>query len=90
MAAARINVNRIVFIGAGNMAEALVRGMLAARVCTAERLFVTDVRSERLAFFENEFQVKGLSNNEGAVRNADVVVLAVKPQVIGGVLDGFQ
>ena len=90
MAADRINVNRMVFIGAGNMAEALVKGMLASGVCTADRIFVTDVRSERLAFFESEFQVKGLSSNKAAVTSADVVVLAVKPQVIGGVLDGFQ
>jgi pyrroline-5-carboxylate reductase len=90
MAADRINVNRMVFIGAGNMAEALVKGMLASGVCTADRLHVTDVRSERLAFFEKEFHVKGSSNNKSAVKNADVVVLAVKPQVIGGVLDGFQ
>ena len=90
MATDRINVNRMVFIGAGNMAEALVKGMLASDVCTADRLCVTDVRSERLAFFEKEFNVKGLTSNENAVRSADVVVLAVKPQVIGGVLDGFQ
>jgi pyrroline-5-carboxylate reductase len=48
------------------------------------------VRSERLAFFEKEFHVKGSSNNKSAVNNADVVVLAVKPQVIGGVLEAFQ
>jgi len=90
MATDRINVNRMVFIGAGNMAEALVKGMLASGACTADRLHVTDVRSERLAYFEKEFDVKGSSHNETAVKSADVVVLAVKPQVIGGVLEGFQ
>lgn len=90
MAADRINVKKIVFIGAGNMAEALVKGMIAGGVCPADRLYVTDVRPERLSFFEKEFHVKGSSDNAAAVKSAEVVVLAVKPQVIGGVLDGFQ
>ena len=90
MAADRINVKKIVFIGAGNMAEALVKGMIAGGVCPADRLFVTDVRPERLAFFERDFHVKGSGDNAAAVKSADVVVLAVKPQVIGGVLEGFH
>ena len=51
---------------------------------------MTDVRPERLAFFEKEFQVKGSGDNSSAVKNADVVVLAVKPQMMGEVLDGLK
>lgn len=90
MATGSINVKKIVFIGAGNMAEALVKGMVASGVCPADRILVTDIRPERLGFFENEFHVKGSSDNATAVKSADVVVLAVKPQVIGGVLEGFH
>lgn len=86
MAASSLRVNKVVFIGAGNMAEALVKGMVASGVCEADRIFVTDVRPERLAFFEKEFQVKGFANNVVAVKKADVVVLAVKPQLLGDVL----
>lgn len=72
--------SRIVFLGAGNMAEALVRGLLAGRVCAAGRLVVTDVRPERLAYFQSTFHVGGRADNAGAVADAEVVFLSVKPQ----------
>ena len=90
MATGSLRVNKVVFIGAGNMAEALVKGMVASGVCEADRIFVTDVRPERLAFFEKEFQVKGFANNVVAVMKADVVVLAVKPQLLGDVLEEIK
>ena len=90
MAIGSLRVNKVVFIGAGNMAEALVKGMVASGVCEADRIFVTDVRPERLAFFEKEFQVKGFANNVVAVMKADVVVLAVKPQLLGDVLEEIK
>ena len=42
-----INAN-IVFIGAGNMAEALVKGLVQGGVCAAKQITVTDPRAERL------------------------------------------
>ena len=90
MATGSLRVNKLVFIGAGNMAEALVKGMTASGVCKADRILVTDVRPERLAFFEKEFGVKGTGDNAVAVEGADVVVLAVKPQLMGEVLTGLK
>ncbi len=90
MATGSLGVNNVVFIGAGNMAEALIRGILAGGVCEADRIRVTDLRPERLAFFEKEFQVKGVANNAAAVKKADVVVLAVKPQLLGDVLEEIK
>jgi pyrroline-5-carboxylate reductase len=90
MATGDFRVSKVVFIGAGNMAEALIQGMIAGGVCKADRIFVTDVRPERLAFFEKEFRVKGSGENLSAVKNADVVVLAVKPQMMGEVLEGLR
>ena len=81
---------RLVFIGAGNMAEALVRGLLKAGLCTAESIRVTDVDRERLSHFESSYNVAGLDNNAEAVKAADIVVLAVKPQVIPDVLNGIK
>ena len=73
-------LERIVFIGAGNMAEALVRGLLAAGVASAEHLFVTDVLPARRAHFLSRYSVAGGADNADAARSADVIVLAVKPQ----------
>lgn len=90
MATGSFRVNKVVFIGAGNMAEAFVRGLIASGVCTADRIFVADVRPERLAFFEKEYQVKGSDDNSSAVKNADIVVLAVKPQSMDEVVSGLK
>jgi pyrroline-5-carboxylate reductase len=90
MATGDFRVNKVVFIGAGNMTEALVKGMIAGDLCKAERIFVTDVRPERLAFFEKEFQIEGSEDNSSAIKNADVAVLAVKPQMMGEILEGLK
>lgn len=76
---------RIVFIGAGNMAEALVRGLLAAGVARAEEVWVTDIAPVRLEHFRTRYGVGGGSDNAAAARMADTLVLAVKPQQLAAV-----
>lgn len=79
----------VAFLGAGNMAEALVRGLLAGPVCDSGQLVVTDVRPERLAYFQSTFGVSGTADNNVAVAQADVVFLAVKPQQLREVAEGL-
>ena len=76
----KLNDVRVVFLGAGNMAEALVRGLLKGHVCPASHLTVTDIRPERLAYFQSTFGVAGATTNAGVAAQADVLFLAVKPQ----------
>lgn len=76
----------ITFLGAGNMAEALVRGVLGGGVCDASCVTVTDVRAERLAFFRDVLKVHATESNRDAAAKADVLVLAVKPQSLADVL----
>ncbi len=80
----------IACLGAGNMAEALVSGLVAGGVCPAQRITVTDVRSERLDFFSERFGVSGTSDNAIAVRGADIVLFAVKPQVMAEVVGSVR
>ncbi|MBI3986323.1 MAG: pyrroline-5-carboxylate reductase [Lentisphaerae bacterium] len=75
----------VVFIGAGNMAEALVRGLLASRLCEPDSITVTDISEERLRRLRESFKVGTSRNNRDAVSGADLVLLAVKPQVLPGV-----
>jgi len=77
---------KLVFIGAGNMAEALVRGILKADLIEKDNLLVTDVESKRLKFFYEELGINGLSNNKEGIRERDIIVLSIKPQVIANVL----
>jgi pyrroline-5-carboxylate reductase len=81
--------SRIAFIGAGNMAEALVKGLVSAGV-PADRITVTDPLETRLDEFRRSFGVQGSSSNVSAVAGADVVVLAVKPQILQGVLEEIR
>lgn len=80
--------SKVVFIGAGNMAEAIVSGMVAANFCAPEKIIMTDVRPERLAELESEYGVSTSTDNR-VVKNAEIVLLAVKPQVMGEVLSGI-
>ncbi|MCU0856864.1 MAG: pyrroline-5-carboxylate reductase [Pontiellaceae bacterium] len=77
--------SKVVFVGAGNMAEAIVSGMISAEFCAPEKIVMTDVRPERLAEIESEYGVMTDTDNH-VVKNAEIVILAVKPQVMLEVL----
>ena len=76
----------IAFIGAGNMAEAFIRGLLAKLVVAPRQIIATDVRLDRLESLRRQFNIRTESDNAAAVRQADVVVLAVKPQQMSAAL----
>ncbi len=76
----------LTFVGAGNMAEALVRGIIRAKLLAARCLRVTDTERRRLDHFQAAFSVTGFERNADGVRGVQVVVLAVKPQVMPDVL----
>ncbi|HEX9020001.1 MAG TPA: pyrroline-5-carboxylate reductase [Nitrospirota bacterium] len=77
---------KIAFLGGGNMAEALVKGMLAAGVARPEQILTTDVSPERLEYLEKTYGIGVRKTNGDAASEADVIVLSVKPQVIDKVL----
>jgi pyrroline-5-carboxylate reductase len=78
--------SKITFVGGGQMAEAIIGGLLAANVCRPESLWATDPVSARCDRLKSQFGVRVGSENRQAVGWADVVILAVKPQVLAQVL----
>ena len=68
------------------MAEALASGMLKADLARAQNFHVTDVDPSRLEHFQSRYNIQGDSDNFGATRSADIIILAVKPQVMDKVL----
>lgn len=76
---------KISFIGAGNMAASLMGGLIA-RGLPAENICLSDPNKNRLAELEKSFAVGGNTNNSECIRHAQVVVLAVKPQIMDQVL----
>jgi pyrroline-5-carboxylate reductase len=76
----------IAFLGAGNMAEALVKGLLRAGVAAPQEILLTDRRKDRLAELAARYGVRTNPDNEAAATEAAVVVLSVKPQVMNKLL----
>jgi pyrroline-5-carboxylate reductase len=76
-------------IGAGNMAEALVRGVLRAGLLAPGAIAASDVVPERLRLFRDQFGIATDTDNAAIAAKADLVLLAVKPQVMGQVLQGL-
>jgi pyrroline-5-carboxylate reductase len=74
------------FIGGGNMAAALVKGLLHAKVVPPASILVSDVKEERLTMLASTHGVRTTLDNHELLRACDVIVLSVKPQVIDKVL----
>ncbi|MGH7233353.1 MAG: pyrroline-5-carboxylate reductase [Nitrospiraceae bacterium] len=77
---------KIAMIGAGQMAEALLRGLLASQVSDPARLFATDISAERRDHIKQQMGVRVGADNREAALWADIVVMAVKPQMIDAVV----
>jgi pyrroline-5-carboxylate reductase len=78
---------KIGMLGTGNMAGALIRGLLASKTLRADQIRGSDVRADHLAELEKSYGIKTHTDNAALLAWANVVVLAVKPQVIDRVLD---
>ena len=81
-------------IGAGNMAEAIARGVIRAGVLAPGQMVAADVSPQRRELFAGELKVRAVEDNAAAARDARIILLSVKPQQmaqalqgIGGVLD---
>jgi len=81
---------RIGFVGAGNMAGALMRGLLQSDTVAAEQIRCSDVKDERLAELHEKYGIETTTDNDALVRWADVVVISVKPQIVDRVLGSIS
>jgi pyrroline-5-carboxylate reductase len=78
---------KLAFLGAGNMAEALIKGLLRAKMAEPGQITATGRRTDRLDELKASYGVVTTKDNVKAVEGADVVVLAVKPQAMSDLLD---
>lgn len=77
------------FIGAGNMASALIRGVLAAGLWDPDAVYATDIDKAKLQALKRRTKIHTRSDNVALVRAAQVIVLAVKPQDLDPVLQAI-
>ena len=80
------NSSRIGFIGGGNMAEALIKGLLAGS-CPPNRLMVSEPNPARREHLVDAYAIAVAETNFELMEKSDIVVLAIKPQIAEEVLE---
>ena len=78
------------FVGGGNMAEALIKGIITAGVYKPEDIHVSDTSIERLERLAKEYKVQTTNDNAGLVAKVDILVLSVKPQNMPDALQSIK
>jgi len=81
-----IKDKKVGFLGAGNMGEAIIKGLLQTGLVPASSIAATDARADRLEQVAKQYGIRAATSNRELVAEADVVILAVKPQIMSGVL----
>jgi pyrroline-5-carboxylate reductase len=77
---------KIGFIGGGNMAGALIRGLIHSRTVKADQIRASDVKDERLTELSAKYGILTTTDNAELSSWADVVVIAVKPQIVDRIM----
>jgi len=77
------------FIGGGNMAEALLRGILEAGLYRPQEIWVSDIHSDPLNRLSEQYGVQISGDNRKLSAAADLLILSVKPQVMMDMLKGI-
>jgi pyrroline-5-carboxylate reductase len=81
---------RIAFVGGGAMGEAIVKCLLTKKVAAPQDIVVSDVSPLRRELLSKEYGVGTLADNGRAVGNADLAILAVKPQNLPQVMEEIK
>lgn len=79
-------MKKLGFIGAGNMAGALIKGLISAKLYRPQDMIVSDALSTQVAKIKRAYKVGGTKDNCEVVRESQTIVLAVKPQILNQVL----
>ncbi len=83
---ASTDFQNICFIGGGQMAEALIKAVAVKGVIPPSDIFCSEPLDERRRYLEKTYGIKTFSDNQEAAALAEVILLAVKPQVMDVVL----
>lgn len=75
------------FIGAGNMGSALVRGIVKANIVAPESIYINDMDKDKLKSLQGEIGISIVDTNKSVVEKADIIILAVKPNIVKNVLE---
>lgn len=74
------------FIGGGNMAEALINGLVSASFIDAKSVFVSEPSKSKRDALHAKYKIKVTGDNHELAKKCDILVIAVKPQILKEVL----
>jgi pyrroline-5-carboxylate reductase len=77
---------KISIIGTGNMGEALLSGLISSESSYPKNIICTDIRENRLTSIQEKYGVATTADNIKAVETSEIIIYAVKPQIIASVL----
>ena len=77
---------KIGVIGTGNMGESLISGLIYARSSVPENIICSDVRKEKLKSIKDAYGVVTTTSNTDVVKSSEIVIYAVKPQIMASIL----
>lgn len=83
-------MKKIGIIGCGNMGEAILKGIISSKVASPRDLFISDVDSTKLNRMKNIYKVDATFNNSIVAKSCDIIIMAVKPQDLLGVLSSVS
>src|SRR5262245_38569391 len=83
-------MKKIGFIGAGNMAAALIKGLLRAGHHRPEDIWASDPMDAQTRRLKRLHKIEGTRDNRALVRQSQTIILAVKPQAMAAVLDEIR
>ena len=81
---------KVSFVGSGTMAEAMINGLLRGGVVGPEQILAAEPREERGRELQERYGVRWTDDNSLAAREADMLVLSIKPQVLDKVIPDIQ
>ncbi len=81
---------KVGFIGAGNMAEALINGVLSGRLLKKNDLIASDKETNKSQYLRRKYGIEAVRDNLEVFKRSDILILAVKPQDARGVLSGLE
>lgn len=85
-----VTMDSLGFVGGGQMAEALIRGILAAGLVAKEKIWVAEPTASRREYLQTQYGVTCTQDAELLCKNSSVLVIAVKPQLAAQVLSAYR
>jgi pyrroline-5-carboxylate reductase len=77
---------KIGFVGGGNMAEALISGLVLSKAAKAENIICSDIDEETLKELQDKYKIVTTTDNVEVAKKSEIVIYATKPQILGSVL----